>query len=173
MLLMIPVRKSFQLNSRGLVSFDNSSMFCLAFPIPKVSSPQFIGVLQGIAAGIGISNFLRALFMVCLMFSSSGSMKKIPRNCPALSSFGFSMIQFCFALRFAASDKCFHISGHPVSGLEVVRFLVSVLPRTVYIRQVAFRSIKWILWNLSMHLIILFLHPHSSNHQDFSPTMHP
>ena len=27
---------------------------------------------------------------------------------------------------------------------------------TMYIRQVAFRSIKWILWNLSMHLTILF-----------------
>ena len=42
------------------------------------------------------------------------------------------------------------------------------LPRTMKIRQVAFRSIKWILWSLSMHLIILSLHPRSSNHQYFS-----
>ena len=46
-------------------------------------------------------------------------MKKIPRNLLALSSFGLSMIHFCFALLFAASDTCFHISGHTLSGLEV------------------------------------------------------
>ena len=42
-----------------------------------------------------------------------------------------------------------------------------VSSRTMYILQVAFRSIKKILWNLSMHLIIIFLHPRSSNHQFF------
>ena len=35
---------------------------------------------------------------------------------------------FCFVLLFAASDICFHISGHTLSGLEVVCFLVSLLP---------------------------------------------
>ena len=35
----------------------------------------------------------------------------------------------CF---FAASDICFHISGHTVSGLEVVCFLVSLSPDHVY-----------------------------------------
>ena len=60
--------------------------------------------------------------------SSSGTVKKIPRNLLALSSFGFSMAHFCFSLRFAASDICFHISGHTLSGLEVVCFLVNLPP---------------------------------------------
>ena len=60
-IFMIPLRNFFQSNSRGLDSFDNSSLFCLVFPISqKVSPPLFICVLQGIAAGIGISHFLRA-----------------------------------------------------------------------------------------------------------------
>ena len=81
------------------------------------------------------SEFLTSLerfFMVCFDSSSSGSMKKIPRYCLALLSFGFSMAYFCFALRFDASDICFHISGHTLSGLEVVCFLVSLLPDHVY-----------------------------------------
>ena len=32
----------------------------------------------------------------------------------------------------------------------------------MFIHQVAFRSLKWILWNLCMHLIILFLHLRSN-----------
>ena len=101
----------------------------LLFPILRQVSPrQFTGVLQGIAADIGISNSLRAFLMMCLNSSSSGSMKKIPRNCLALSSFGFSIAHFCFALLFAASDKCFQISGHTLSGLEVVCFPVSLSP---------------------------------------------
>ena len=71
-------------------------------------------------------------------------MKKISRNCLALSSFGLSMAHFCFASFLAASDICFHVAGHTLSGLDVACFLA----RTMYIRQVAFRSIKWILWCL-------------------------
>ena len=58
----------------------------------------------------------------------------LPSRC-----FGFSMAHFCFALRFATSDICFHISGH-----RVLRSFVSsqVSSRTVFIRQVAFHSIK-------------------------------
>ena len=90
----------------------------LLFPILlQVSPQQLTGVLQGIAAGIGISDFLRAFLMVCLSSSSSGSMKKIPRILLAFSSFGLSMIHFCFALPFDASDICFHISGHHWSGV--------------------------------------------------------
>ena len=36
----------------------------------------------------------------------------------------------------------------------------------------AFRSIRWILWSLSVHPIILFLHPRSSNHQYVFPAIH-
>ena len=79
----------------------------------------------------------------------------------------FSMIHFCFALRLDASDICFHISGH--ARCRVLRSFVSssVSSRTMYTRQVAFHSRQWILWNPSMHLIILFLPPRSSNHQYF------
>ena len=81
-------------------------MFGLVFPHVAVGFPLFcIGILQGIAAGIGISNLLRAAFMVLFFsYSSSVSMKKIPRNFLALSSFGFSIAHFWFALRFDASD---------------------------------------------------------------------
>ena len=93
-------------------------------------------------------------------------MKKISRNWLALSSFGFSMIQFCIALRFDAWDICFHKSGHTLSGLEVVCFLVSLPPDHVFPSGgLSFNEI--ILWSPSMHLIILFLHPRSSNHQYF------
>ena len=53
-------------------------------------------------------------------------MNKIPRNLLALPSFHFSMIHFCFASRSDASDACFHISDHTLSGQEVVCFLVSL-----------------------------------------------
>ena len=36
-------------------------------------------------------------------------------------------------------------------GLEVVCFLVSLSPRTMYIHRVVFHSTQWILWNLSMY----------------------
>ena len=103
--------------------------FVLRFPILRwVSTLLFIGILQGIAAGIGTFNFPRATFTVSLSSLSFGSMKNIPLNSLALSSFSLSMAHLCFAFFFAASDICFHISGHTLSGLEVVCFLVSLHP---------------------------------------------
>ena len=53
----------------------------LIFPILRQVSPrQFTGVLQGIAACIGISHFLQPFFIFRLNSSSSGSMKYIPRK---------------------------------------------------------------------------------------------
>ena len=60
--------------------------------------------------------------------SSFGSIKNIPLNCLALSSFGFSIAHLCFAIFCAASEKCVHKSGHTLSGREVVCFLVSLHP---------------------------------------------
>ena len=126
---MIPSRYSFQSYSHRFIGIDNPSIFGLAFSNTAAGFPrQFTGVLKSFAAGIGISNFLRAFLMVCFHSSSSGSMKKIPRNCLALLSLGFSIAHFCFAFRFDASDICFHISGHTLSGLEVVCFFVSLSP---------------------------------------------
>ena len=69
-------RYTFQSFSHRFVGIDNTSTFGLAFPILRQVFPrQFTGVLRGIAAGIGISNFLRAFLMVLLHSSSSGSMK--------------------------------------------------------------------------------------------------
>ena len=84
-------------------------------------------------------------------------------HCRALVSRWFTCAFLYFF--FAASDICFHISDHTLSGLEVVCFLASLSPGPCFFRQVAFRSIKWILWSLSMHLIILFLHSRSNSHQ--------
>ena len=93
------------------------------------------GFVQGIAAGIGISTFLRAFFMMFLKSSSSDSLKKIPRNFLKLWSFGFSMAHFCFALRFDASTYLAILC-------RVLRSFVSSLvsTRTMKIRQVAFHS---------------------------------
>ena len=117
--------------SRVFVGIDNTSVFCLAFPKIKVGfSPLlFIGILQGIAAGIGTSNFLRTAFIVSLNSSSFGSMMNFPLNCLSLLSFGFSLFHLCFAFSFAASERNFHISSHTSSGREVVCFIVSLPPR--------------------------------------------
>ena len=71
-------------SSLGLVLSSASTTqayFVLRFPILRWVVPrQFIGILQGIAAGIGTSNFLRAAFIVSLNSSSFGSLKNIPLN---------------------------------------------------------------------------------------------
>ena len=63
-------------SSLGLVLSSASTtqtFFVLHFPIfPSVFPLLLIGILQGIAAGIGTSNFLRAAIIVSLIFSSFG-----------------------------------------------------------------------------------------------------
>ena len=93
-------------------------------------------------------------------------MKNIPLDCLALSSLGFSMVHVCFAFFLAASDIRVHKSGHTSSGREVVCCLVSLLPDHVY-PSGGLSLIRWILWSLSMHPIIPFHHPCSSNLQYF------
>ena len=68
--------------------------YVLRFPLP------FIDILQGIAAGTGTSNFLRAAFIVSLNSSLCGSMKIIPDivkfwflDSPSLFSFHFGCIR--------------------------------------------------------------------------------
>ena len=121
--------------SRAFVGINNTGICVLRFPTLRWVSPLlFIGILQNIAAGIGTSNFLRAAFIVCLNSSSFGSIKNIPLNCLALSRFGFSIAHLCFAFFCAASDICFHISGHTLSGVKVVCFLVSLSRQCVSCR---------------------------------------
>ena len=98
----------------------------LCFPILRqVLRGNVLVFYKALLLASEISNFLRAFFMVCLNSSSFGSMKKIPRNCLALSSFDFSIAHFCFALLVAA---CFHISGQTLVGLEDVSSSVSPGP---------------------------------------------
>ena len=128
MILVMFVYCSFKPWSRAFVGINNTSIFCLAFSqfCGGVSPLLFIGILQRIAAGIGTSNFLRAALIVSLNSSPFGSVKNIPLKCLALSSSGFSIAHLCFAFFFAASDMCFHIFGHTLSGREGVCFLVSL-----------------------------------------------
>ena len=124
MILVMFLYCSFQPWSRDFVGINNTSIFCLAFHQLRWASPLlFIGILQGIAAGIGTSNFLRAALIVSLNSSTFGSIKNIPLKCLALLSFGFSIAHLCFAFFFAASDIYVHKSGHTLSGREVVFFL--------------------------------------------------
>ena len=76
--------------------------------------------------------FYERFFMMFLNSSSASLMKKIPRDFLALSSLGFSIAHFCFALHFDAPDRRFRQSGHTLLGLEVVCFLVSLHPDHVY-----------------------------------------
>ena len=123
------------------------------------------------AAGIGISNFLRAFFMISLHSSSSGSMKQIPRNFRALSSFGF--VSPTFASLYVLMHQTY-VSKFLTTKCLVWRSFVflPISHRTTYIHPVVFRSIWKILWHLSTYLTLLDLHRRSNNRQHFSSTSH-
>ena len=127
---MIPLRYTFQSYSDRFVDIDNTSIFGVAFPNTAAgfAAAIYMCFYNALLLASKFPTLYERFFKVRLNSSSSGSMKKIPRNCQSLSSFGFSMAHFCFALRFHASDICFHISGHTLSGLEVVCFLVGPPP---------------------------------------------
>ena len=74
------VYSSFHPDSHRFVGINNTRIFGLAFP----------NTAAGFNRGY-LLVFCKAFFMVNLNSSSSGSMKKIPRSCLALSSFGFSI----------------------------------------------------------------------------------
>ena len=81
MIQMRCVHSSLDPQSGALVGINNTSVFCLAFPKIAVGlSTVFIGIVQGIAAGIGTSNFLQTALIMSFNSSSSGSMKYIPLN---------------------------------------------------------------------------------------------
>ena len=116
-------------NTRTLTDSPASTIkayFVLCSPIVRQVSLllRHTEALQGIAAGIGMSNFLRAFFMVCLNSSSSVQRKRYHVT-----------ILHCRPLvspRFDSSDICFYMSGHNLSGCEVDCFLVSLFPDHVY-----------------------------------------
>ena len=68
---------SFHSDSHRFVRFDNTSVFFLCPSMARQVSLLLwhIGVLHGIAAGIGIPNFLRAFLIISLNSSPSRSRK--------------------------------------------------------------------------------------------------
>ena len=98
MIFMTFMKRSFHTLSRRFLGFNDACVFCLTIIRSSMHSSRL--VLQSIAAGIGTSNFLRTFFMVSLNSSSAGSMKQLPRNLLALSSFGF--FDSPLLLRFAS-----------------------------------------------------------------------
>ena len=161
MIFVIPVRYTFQSFSHRFIG--------LFFTILRQVSPR---CFTRHCCWHRNFQLLRAFFMKRLNYSSSGSMKKIPRNCLALSSFGFSIVHFCFALLFASSDICFHISGHSLAGLEVVCFLVSPPPDHVYPSGgLSFNKMNLV---KPVHASDNSLSPSTFQQSSiFSPTIHP
>ena len=77
-IFMISARSSFQSNSRGLVSFDNTSMFCLAFHNTAVGFPASCSAILEFYKALPLAsefNFLPAFFMISLNSSSLASIK--------------------------------------------------------------------------------------------------
>ena len=143
-ILMRFVSSSFQAWSRVFVVINNTSVFCLAFlNIAVVSPPVFIGILQGIAAGIGTSNFLRSAFHCELEFFIVWFNKVIPYQWSGIVELWFLIAHLRLAFIFDAADMCFHMPVHTLSGREVVWFpRKSPSGRTMCTHQVAFRSIR-------------------------------
>ena len=133
-------------------------------------------VLQGIAAGIGTSNFLRA-FSENFFFSKIphllGPWSKYLASFLASPSFGFSIAHSRCSFRCDASDMSFHISGHREAGLDVVCFLVSRLPDHAHPSR-GFSS-KYLepseafprIWQVSVPTNVPI------NRRCFSPALHP
>ena len=114
---------TFQSYSHRLVGIDSTSMFGLVFH--QIAAGFLAAICWCFARHCcWHRNFQLAtsVFHCVYKFFIIWLMKKIPRNCMALSSIRFLIAHFCFALLFAASHKCFHT----LPGLEVVCFLVSL-----------------------------------------------
>ena len=82
----------FQTLSRRFVGFNNACIFCLG----SIRSASSFFVLAKHCCSVWISNLFRAFLTVSLNSTSLSSMKQIPRNLLALSSFGFSIAHLFF-----------------------------------------------------------------------------
>ena len=85
MIFVIPLWYHFQSHPHRFVGITTQAYFVLCIPILRWISPWlFIGVLQGIAAGIGTSNFQRAFslwiwkfFIICFNEEDSSQLSGI------------------------------------------------------------------------------------------------
>ena len=172
---MIPLRYSFQSYYHRFVGIDNTSISGIAFSNTAAGFPR--GNLLGFYKALLLASefqlstsFFHGLFKFFIIWFNEEDTPYLPGTI----ELWFSNAHFCFACRFDASDMWFHISGHTLSGLEVVCFLVSLPPDNENPSGgLSFNTINLVNHVRASDLIILILHPHSSNHQYFSPTTHP
>ena len=132
---MISVRSYFHPDSHRFVSFNNTSIFCLVFSNCATSFPVLLTLSlaghcrwhRNFQLSTRILHEILEFFIIWInevkttQFSSFVELR-----------FFDSPLTLNLSLRFDASDISFQISGHRVSGLEVVCFLVSLLPDHVY-----------------------------------------
>ena len=125
MIFVIPVRHAFQSYPHSFVGIDNTSIFGLAFPqiAASFSSAMCWCFIRHCRWHRNFQLSTSVFFMVCLNSSSSGSMKKIQRDCLALSSFGFSIAHFWFC--FALSLHQTYDSTYLATQCRVLRSFVS------------------------------------------------
>ena len=144
-------RNSFQSNSRGLVSFDNTSMFLSCFP-------QYCG---------GFPHRSLSVFWKALLLAS-----ELPTFYERLSLWAWILRWRIFHLivwRFRDSPSFVSLSFslHREIHFHIIRTRGCVFPcKTMCIILAEFPLVKQIFWSLSVHLTILFLHPGSSNHHN-------
>ena len=125
---MILVERSFHELRCRFIGLNNASVFCLVF-FNYVTSFVVLCTLK-FARHWG-SNFLRAFFMISYS-PSSGSIKQIPRNFLALSSFSFSIAHFCFSLTFRrvgpqsvwCGGRLFSCQSHPETCVSIRWFFI-------------------------------------------------
>ena len=128
-IFVIPVRHTFQSYSHSFVGTNNTSTFGLAFPNTAAGFSAAIywcftrhccwhrNFQLSTSVSHGVFEFFIPWINEMNTTQSSGIVELWFLDSPLL-----------FALLFAASDICFHISGHTLSGLEVVCYLVSLHP---------------------------------------------
>ena len=99
MVFMILVRRSLHAFPHGFIGFNYATVFCVALLFNATGFPVLLTLSFAKHCGWHRNlNSLRVCFMISMNSSSSGSMKKIPRNLLAFPSFGFSIAHFCFSL---------------------------------------------------------------------------
>ena len=163
---MVLALRSFHAYPHTFIGLNNASVFCLAILLNATGFPALLR-LNFARRCCWHRDFLRAFVMISLKSPSSkvnevkttqfsGIVEVWFIDCPLLLFFAFRCIG--------------HIFPHlwPQSVWSGGRFVSSsISPRTMYIRQVGFRSIKWILWKLPTHLTILDLHGRSNSRRYF------
>ena len=152
---MISARTSIHSDSHKFVSFNNTSVFLSCVLQRRGKFSCYFGTMKFYKALLLASEFPtfheHSSWYPCIPHHQDQWSKchAIFWHYRALVSRPPTFAFLCVLMH----QTCLHISGHTLSDLEVVCFLVS-LSQTMYIHRAASHSIKWISWNLSMHQTI-------------------